>query len=238
MTYPFNRVSAGTLGFGGTNRKDTFFDDSEEDSNFRDRFFLSSIQYDTVTGRYLVPTKGQRLNLFYQQGFEKLTGNQTYKTAGVEGTAYIPIQRESTIASRLFFGRSTGPERQVFRLGGIDRVRALAAGSEANKKSNVALGSVEARLRLKYLNARTGFLFPDFFFKAAYFIAFNDAGYAWDNAEERNAFQTNKIDNSAGVGISWPTFILQSFQMNLTIQWAHRTNTGTDIWYISVGPSF
>jgi outer membrane protein assembly factor BamA len=123
-------------------------------------------------------------------------------------------------------------------LGGIDRIRGVSSGSLDNKKSNVVLSSAEARLRLKYLNARTKFLFPDFFFKAAYLILFDDIGYGWDNRTERQQFDLSTTENSAGVGISWPTFILQSFQLNLTVQWAKRTDDGRQIWFITVGPQF
>ncbi len=238
INYPFDRITSITVGGGITDRQDTFLDASEADNRFADRFFLTGLAYDTITGRYLVPTKGRRFQMFYQQGVDKIGGDQSYKTGIVDATQYIPIPRESTLATHAYFARSIGADAQVFRLGGIDRVRALSADSEMNKKTNVAYANAELRLRIKYLNARTAFLFPDFFFKAAYLIVFDDAGYGWDNAQERDAFDAKKLENSAGVGISWPTFILQSFQMNLTVQWAHRTNTGTDVWYISVGPSF
>ncbi len=238
VTYPLDRVSSVIAGVGVTDREDVFFDGSEPDTNFHDRFGLAGYQYDTVTGRYLIPTKGQRLGVTYQQGASKLGGDQSYKTGLIEGVQYFPIPGESTLATRLFYGRSIGEEKQVFRLGGIDKIRGVSSGSDANKKSNVALGSAELRLRIKYLNTRTSFLFPDFFFKAAYLIVFEDAGYGWDSTEERNAFDATKLDNSAGLGVSWPTFILQSFQLNLTVQWAHRTDTGGDVWYISVAPSF
>lgn len=238
MSYPLDRVSSVQLGGGVTDRKDTFLDEDEDESDFDDRFLLTGFQYDTVTGRYLVPTKGHRLNFFYQQGFETLAGNQKYKTQGVEGVKYLPLHGESTWASRLFYGRSTGIDRQVFRLGGVDRIRGVPRGGDANKKSNVVFASSEVRLRIKYLNARTRFLFPDFFFKAAYLILFDDIGYGWDDEVERESFKAQKLKNAVGVGISWPTFILQTFQLNLGIQWARHTNTGSDVWYVTVGPSF
>lgn len=238
MSYPLDRVSSVQLGAGVTDRKDTFLDETEDETDFDDRFLLTGFQYDTVTGRYLVPTKGHRLNFFYQQGFETIGGNQKYKTHGLEGVKYWPLQKESTLASRLFYGRSTGLDRQVFRLGGVDRIRAVPRSGEENKKSNIVFSSTEMRLRIKYLNARTRFLFPDFFFKAAYLIVFDDVGYGWDDTDERNAFKPRKLKNAAGVGISWPTFILQTFQLNLGIQWARQTNNGSDVWYVTVGPSF
>lgn len=238
MTYPLDRVSSISVGAGTTDRKDIFFEDQEPDNEFRDRFLLGSLQYDTVTGRYLVPTKGSRLGLVYQQGVETAGGDQEYKTGLIEASQYIPIPRESAFASRFFYGRSIGEDRQVFRMGGVDRIRALTSNGLANKKSNVAIASAEVRLRIKYLNARTAFLFPDFFFKAAYLNIFNDTGFGWNNARERDAFDAGELENSTGVGIMWPTFILQSFQINFTVQWAHRTTTGSDVWYVSVGPSF
>lgn len=238
MTYPLDRINSVLTGIGTTDRKDTFFDDFEPDGNFDDRFLLAGFQHDTVTGRYLIPTKGRRLELFYQQGVRTLGGNQVYKSGGFEGVQYAPLPGESTIASRLFYGRSVGENAQVFRLGGSDRIRALSSRSEENKKSNVVVTSAEARLKLKYLNARTKFLFPDFFFKAAYLIAFNDLGYGWDSAQEREGVALSDATNTAGLGISWPTFILQTFKLDFTVLWAHQTTNGSEIWYITLGPSF
>ncbi len=238
LTYPLDRISSVSLGAGLTKRRDAFRLSGYPNELFNDRFILTSYDYDTVTGHYLVPTKGQRLSVFYQHGFLAAGGDQLYSSGGAEGAAYVPLIRESTWASRLFYGRSTGRDAQVFRLGGIDRIRALAGDALNNKKTNVLLASTELRFRIAYLNARTKFLFPDFFFKAAYLIVFDDAGYGWDNQDERDQLQMRRLDNAAGVGISWPMFILQTFQLNLTIQWAHRTNSGTDVWYVTAGPSF
>jgi hypothetical protein len=174
-----------------------------------------------TTGRYLFD--GQDVSTFDDDELARLRGAK----AGFIFQAFNPLPRESTFASRIFFGRSTGEDPQVFRLGGSDRIRGLSQGL-SNKRSNIALSSVEMRWRIKYLNARTKFLFPDFFFKAAYLIAFDDFGYAWDNAQERDHFNLSAAENSTGLGITWPTFILQSFKMDLSIQWARRTTTGSD----------
>jgi Tol biopolymer transport system component len=238
MTYPLDRVNSVTAGVGASDRRDTFLDFSEVDNEKLERFVVAGYAHDTVTGRYLVPTKGRRLSLLYQQSFDTAGGNQAYKSGAVEGVNYLPLPGESTFASRLFYARSVGPNPQEFRLGGVDRVRALSSGSDENKRGNVVVGSAEARLRLKYLDARTKFLFPDFFFKAAYLILFDDAGYGWDTHAERDAFSVDKLSNSAGVGLSWPTFIMQTFQLNFTVQWAKRTDTGGEVWYITIAPTF
>jgi outer membrane protein assembly factor BamA len=238
MTVPFDRVSSVSMGIGATDRDDIFLDEESEDEFFSERFYLASLDYDTVTGRYLIPTKGRRASIFYQQGIETAGGEEEYKSGGVGMSQYIPLHRESTWASRLFYGRSVGEDPQVFRLGGVDRIRAIPSGSLSFRSSNVIYGSTEFRYRLKYLNARTAFLFPDFFFKAAYLIVFDDFGYGWDTREERKEFKTNRLTNSTGLGISWPTFILQSFKIDITVQWAHHTNSGGNVWYITLGPSF
>ncbi len=236
--YPLDRVNSVIAGAGITNRKDTYLDESEPDSVLKDRYWITGYIRDTVTGRYLVATRGSRLSLTYQDSVDAGEGNQNYKTGNAEGVNYHPLAGESTLVTRLFYGRSVGDTPQVFRLGGVDRIRGVSRGADTNKKSNVVLSSVEARLRLKYLNARTKFLFPDFFFKAAYLILFDDIGYGWNNREERRDFDLSTTENSAGVGISWPTFILQSYQLNLTVQWAKRTDDGREVWFITVGPTF
>ena len=238
VTYPLDRIKAVNLGVGGSDQKDLFFDDSEADIKLQERFWLTGFSYNTITGRYLVPTRGRRFSLFYQESVKKYGSNAQYRTGGVEGVQYISLPRESTFASRVFYGRSVGSEPQVFRLGGVDRIRGLSNRSLEFKKQNAVFASGEMRLRMQYLNARTKFLFPDFFFKASYLILFSDVGYGWDNAQERRDFETDRLINSSGAGISWPTFILQTFQINLTVLWSRRTDTGTDVWYITLGPSF
>lgn len=237
MTYPFDRINAVTLGIGSTHRRDVFLDDSFEDERFQDRYAFAGLAHDTVTGRYLVPVRGRRLSIVYQQGFERLGGNQQYRSALAEATQYVPLPRESTVAGRLIYGRSVGDDPQVFRLGGRDRVRALS-DSDANKKTNAVLASAELRLRMKYLDARTAFLFPDFFFKAAYLSIFDDAAFGWDSRAERRTFGADTVENSAGVGVFWPTYILQSFKLDLGVTWARRTTDGSDTWYVTVGPSY
>ncbi|OVE78445.1 hypothetical protein BVX98_00350 [bacterium F11] len=238
MTYPLDRIKSVSLGVGVSDEEDSFLDLSDSELDTRQRFWVAGFSHDTVTGRYLVPTKGRRLSLLYQESVKTLKGNQQYKTGVAEAVQYVPLPRESTLAARLFYGRSVGDQAQVFRLGGRDRIRAVNRSGQKHKKTNVVIGGSELRLRMKYLNARTRFLFPDFFFKAAYLILFDDVGYGWDNRQERDEFEQDRLLNSAGVAISWPTFILQTFQMNLTVQWAKRTDDGTEVWYVTVGPSY
>lgn len=238
MQYPFDRSNSMILGGGLTNRFDTYLDQSQEEYRLKDRYLVAGLIHDTVTGRYLVATQGHRLAATFQQAVDAGGSNQDYRTGNIEGAYYMPLARESTFVSRLLYGRSVGETAQEFRLGGVDRIRGVTKNAAANRKHNVVLSSFETRLRLKYLNARTKFLFPDFFFKAAYLILFDDIGYGWNNKQEREAFDLSTAENSAGVGISWPTFILQSFQLNLTVQWAKRTDTGSDVWFITVGPTF
>jgi len=238
LSYPLDRVNSLGIGFGVTDRKEQYLDDSHVDEDFRDRFWISELEHDTVTGRYLIPTRGRRFNAFYQEGATGYGGNQQYKSGGLQAVQYIPLPEESAYVSRVFYGRSVGNQSQVFRVGGIDRLRAVSGGDLENKKSNVVLHSSEFRIKLQYLNARTKFLFPDFFFKASYLHLFDDIGYGWDNTQERRDFDLSSTANTAGIGISWPTFILQSFQINFTVQWARRTDVNHDVWYISIGPFF
>lgn len=240
VTYPLDRISSVSLGAGATDREDFFFDNSEPNSLSYDRFWSVGFLYDTITGRYLVPTRGRAFNLLYQQGHNVFNGNQKYKSGVGEVVQYVPISvpRESTFVSRLLYGRSVGRNPQSFRLGGVDRIRGLSSRGTNNEKNNIVITSAELRLKLRYLNWRTKFLFPDFFFKAAYLIVFDDIGYGWNTEAERDAFKLRSTPNSAGVGLSWPTFILQTFKLDLTVLWARRTDLGDDIWYVTVGPQF
>ena len=238
MNYPLDRVSSVFLGGGVSDQDEIYTDDSLPDTFSHARYWTSGYTFDTITGRYLVPTRGFHLQATYQEGADVLGGNQRYHSGLFEVINYAPLPRESTWAARLFTGRSTGEEFQTFRLGGIDRIRAVSANSNDLQKSNVVIVNNELRLRLAYLNARTKYLFPDFFTKAAYLLLFDDAGAGWITTQERRSTTLNSVQNTAGLGVSFPTFILQSYSLYFTIQWAKRTDTGTQVWYLSIAPAF
>jgi Tol biopolymer transport system component len=237
LNYPLDRISSINIAAGANHRTDTNELINEIETKDKDHFWSAGYSWDTITGRYLVPTHGTRLSLIFQKGTPAFGGNQRYNTATGQAVHYQRLPRESTLASRFLYGRSTGHEPQEFRLGGIDRIRAVTRSDE-NKKQNVLFFNNELRFRLQYLNARTKFMFPDFFFKASYLLVFNDMGVGWDNRAERQELDINSINNTAGVGITWPTFIMQTFQLHFSVQWAKRTDKGTDVWYITIGPSF
>jgi len=129
----------------------------------------------------LVPTKGQRFSAIFPKSVSSLWGKSTIFIGIVEGVQYIPLPRESTLAGRLVLCRSTGDQPQTFRLGGVDRVRAVPSGDLVEAKTNIIFREREARLRLKYLDARTKFLYPDFYFKAAYLFY----SMTWDTVGTR-----------------------------------------------------
>ncbi|MCB4755426.1 MAG: BamA/TamA family outer membrane protein [Elusimicrobia bacterium] len=237
VTYPLDRVNSIQAGVGAYERRELYLDDALPNEDQVERYWTAGYLYDTVTGRYLVATEGTSVGLMVRQATPRYGGHREYNSGAFEAVQYIPVPRESTLVGRLFYGRSTGPEPQVFRLGGIDRLRGFS-NSLQNKKTNAVVASAEARVRLKYVHWRTRHLIPDFFTRAAYLIFFDDYGYGWDNQLEREQYEVKKGMNSVGVGIMLPTFIMQSFQINFTVQWVKRTTDGSTIWYITLGPLF
>jgi hypothetical protein len=201
------------------------------------RAFQLSFMNNTLNGLYLSAIEGSSYQLIWQKGLERFDGNQKYDVYSLELLKYLPIDRRSTVANRFFFGFSTGRDKKNFSFGGINGLRGYPRYNDMNENSRVLNYNLEGRILLKDMDYHMWYMFPDFYFKAMYLKIFSDNAYGWENNEISN-FKMKDIKNSIGLGVNFNTFILQSFQMILSFDYAMRTDDGSKIFYFYLGPLF
>lgn len=238
VQYPLNRFNRIEFQSGTVARSARFR--SLDNFKIRDRenFVSTSFVRDITTGRYLEPNRGYRFRMTYEQSNEDIfNSDYDYRNHVFEGSYYVPLYR-STLAFRALGGVSFGKTPGYFRLGGVDRMRGFSRGSEAYKSPRAILVNAEWRIPLSLLNYYVWYLFPDLFFKQMVGVVFTDSGFLWRKGEEFRSVKASDINNSVGIGIRFYTFILQTFRLDLSFDFAKRTSDGSYIFYFSLGPEF
>lgn len=238
VMYPFDRyhgVQAAVL-----NKTETIeYPDFQERNDYQTRAGIVSFTRDTVNGRYLVATRGNRLQVSYIEAFNAFGGNLQYKTQTVEAHQYIPLGNQSAFALRLLEAGSYGFDRQAFEIGGVGWIRGFQRSPTTNIAERFVIGTAELRFPLiQDMNYYVWYFFPDFYFKAIFAKVFTDAGMGWFNDRELRSSKLHDVMNSVGVGIQIHTFILQAFPMVLTFDYVHKTNNGGRVLYFYLGPIF
>jgi len=193
---------------------------------------------DTTGGRYLAVTSGHRARATYQVARPVAGGDRSYNTHSFEYHHFEPTGRERTIAFRGLAGISVGKSPELFRLGGLDRVRGYSRNDDSRHAPKYVTGNLEWRVPMKYLKSYTWFIFPDFFFKAVYGTVFTDAGYGWTNNSSLRHLRATDALNSVGAGLRVPTFVLQTFPVTFSVDVVKRTDHNTWVWYFGLGPRF
>ncbi len=237
-SYPLDRFHRLEGVAGSIYREDRFDEDPRRNHEERENLWALSFVRDTTTGRYLSVTAGTRFRATHQVSRRVFGGDRDYKSQIFEFHHFAPTGRESALAFRGMAGASAGDSPQLFRLGGVDRIRGYARNADANKAARFAMGNLEWRVPLMYLNARTGFMFPDFALKAVYGTLFTDAGYDWSRSRDLNHLEATRVRHSVGAGLRFPVFIIQTFFVTASVDVAKRTDAGNWVWYVSLGPEF
>ncbi len=238
VSYPLDRFNRTEAVAGSVFKEDRYEDFPEFNARERENFSAVSFVRDTTTGRYLATTAGRRFRATYQVARPVFGGDRDYRTQVFEYHNFSPTGGESALAFRGLGGVSVGDSPQLLRLGGVDRLRGFSRNDDENHSSRFLLTNLEWRVLLKYLDVRTGFIFPDFYFKAVYGAVFTDNGYAWDRSSDLNSLQAGRIKNSVGAGLRVPMFIMQTYVLNLSLDVAKRTDASSWVWYFSLGPVF
>lgn len=191
---------------------------------------------DTVRGRYLVATAGDRLKISYTQLGEVVGGSQQYYVAGAEANKFVPLGSQSTLALRAVGFQSLGADHPQLILGGLGGVRGYARSTTEDFGNRMATVNAEWRFPvLKDLNYYMWYFFPDFYFKSIFGSIFADAGYAWNDSNEVTRAQWRSVRQSVGLGMKIYTFILQEFPLVVSMDYAHRTTQNGGIFYVYLG---
>ncbi|MFH1379585.1 MAG: hypothetical protein ABII23_04840 [bacterium] len=237
-SYPLNRFASISVQSGTVERTTRYADLQNLKIRERENFIAGSLLYDITSGKYLEIRRGYSLRASYEYSNETFfDSDYDYRTHMFEGKQYAALGI-STFYLRLLGGVSFGANPGDFRLGGVDRVRGFSRGSDEYKAPRAIMGNLEWRIPLANLNYYMWYLFPDFFFKRMTGVLFTDAGFVWDTRDELTSFGHKDMLHSAGIGLRFFTFLLQTFRLDLSFDWAKRTTDGKDIFYFSFGPEF
>ncbi len=217
--------------------------DKYKDINFTERLRTRAVQAayvrDTVGGLYLTAVRGSRTELSWLGAGEKAGGNLKYDVYTLQYLKYFPLSKRSAFVNRFVAGRSTGRDKRAFDFGGLGGVRGFSGSSSMNEKPGVFMNNAELRVPLiRDMNYYMWYMFPDFYFKSIYAKLFVDSAYGWDDGRELRDFGLSKVRGAVGAGINVHTFILQTFQLVLSFDYAVRTSDGGKIFYFYLGPLF
>jgi hypothetical protein len=208
--------------------------------NYHEKENLWSLAFfrDTITGRYLQVTGGDRFRVAYQVARPVLGGDREYRSHFFEYHRFTPTGRESVVAFRGLGGVSLGESPQLVRLGGVDRLRGYSRMGGENQAARFVITNVEWRVPLRFTNCSTFLIFPDFSLKALSATLFTDTGYAWERSSDLESVKIGQLRNSVGAGIQLPLFVLQTYAISLSMDVAKRTDARNWVWYFSLGPAF
>lgn len=245
----FSRSAAGTAWpFDRYNRLEAFVLAKDEYNKFKDIHFTERLRTravqtsyvrDTVNGLYLTAVRGSRTELSWLAAGEEAGGNLKYDVYTLQYLKYFPLSKRSTFVNRFVAGRSTGRDRRAFDFGGLGGVRGFSGSSSMNEKPGVFLNNSELRVPLvKDMNYYMWYMFPDFYFKSIYGKLFVDSAYGWDEGGGLRDFGVSKVRAAVGAGVNVHTFVLQTFQLVLSFDYAVRTSDGGRIFYFYLGPLF
>ena len=194
---------------------------------------------DTRNGLYLTSNRGSRTELSWLSAADTAGGNLKYDVYLFKYLKYFPLSKRAAFVDMFTAGRSVGRDRRTFDYGGLGGVRGFASMNDTEEKPGVLMNNAELRLPLfRDLDYYMDFMFPDFYFKGVYARAFVDTAYGWDRASDFGGFGARKLDCSYGLGVNAHTFLLQSFQLVLSLDYAVRASDGGKIVYFYLGPLF
>ncbi|MBI2069396.1 MAG: PD40 domain-containing protein [Elusimicrobia bacterium] len=240
VSYPLDRQHRIEAGTQFVERYHTFPSDPVALTNLQDLRLIGQFVRDTTTGPYLVVTKGSRLALGVRRAVPMFEFDLDYVSKFAEWHQFIPIGKDSAVASRFEFNRSYGPSYEVFPLTGQGGVRGYAREPDSAKKRGTLVNNLELRFPLfPDVNYHMWYIFPDFYIKNIYLNLFSDQGVRWDDETEdfwrdRQARRKTDILHSAGFGLRFNTFILETFPFFFTLEWAKRTASNGGVLYGSV----
>jgi hypothetical protein len=214
-----------------------------KDVDFRDvmrtRALQTAYARDTVDGLYLTAVKGSRTELSWLTALDTAGGNLKYDVFVLEYLKYFPLSKRSAFVNRFIAGRSVGRDRRLFGFGGLGGVRGFSSTETRYEKPGVFLDNAELRFPLvKKMDYYMWYMFPDFYFKSIYGKIFADTAYGWDRGRELGEFGVSRLDTSVGAGVNVHTFVLQAFQLVLSLDYSVRTSDGGKLFYFYLGPLF
>ena len=194
---------------------------------------------DTVRGRYLVATEGDRVRLDWQQATQAVGGNRRFTTESLEAHQFVGTGGQSALAFRGYAAQGFGPDSPQFILGGLGGVRGYGRSLSTDIGSRLAVATAEWRFPIAPdLNYYMWYFFPDFYFKAIFGTIFSDTGYTWGSPGQGADVSWPRLRNSVGLGLRIYTFILQEYPLIVSMDYGQRTTSNGGIFYVYLGELF
>jgi len=238
-SYPFDRFHRLDLTVvSATGRLD--FDGLASTVRQEARTFSGQLVRDTVRGRYLVATAGQRARIGASVNAQVLGGNVDRDSFFAEGVQYVPTGGLSAFVLRGFGIHQLGRDPNQFILGGIGGVRGFGRSTVNDLGRTGAIGTAEWRIPLwSNLDYYMWYIFPDFYFKSISAALFTDVGHVWESRVQLTNSRWADLRHSYGAGLRIHTFILQLFPLVIHFDYARRTtSSGDGVFYVYLGPLF
>ncbi|MEK6544693.1 MAG: hypothetical protein AABZ44_09700, partial [Elusimicrobiota bacterium] len=239
-SYPLDRFNRVETGVTLVERYNYFPQDKFVLTNLQDLHWSLQFVRDTTSAPYLVVTRGSRFFAGFRKAFANGDYDIDYLTKYAEYHQYLPIGTDSTIASRFAVRQSYGTDYEVFPLAGQGGVRGYPRESEADARRSVVVNSLELRVPLfSDVNYHMWYMFPDFYFKNIYLGVFSDQGVRYngrisDLTRDWKQHKDQDFLHSLGVSLKFNTFILETFPLFVSLEWAKRTATHGSIFYGSI----
>ncbi|MFH1260295.1 MAG: hypothetical protein ABII74_10895 [Elusimicrobiota bacterium] len=234
LAYPFDRFNR--LELGAATSYVTEKNRTLENRRSYGRDNLGSVGWvrDTSSSKYIEPDSGSRTCLIWEKSLKTFQGTYAYQNYIFHNQQFINLRNENVFAYRFLAAFNQGRDRLTFNL----PVRGYAWNE--NKGRNIVLGNVEYRFPLfTNLDYHMWYFVPDFYFKSIYASVFTDLGINWENYQQYRQLKTGNLKNSVGIGGRIHTFILQTFLLTISFDWAKpTTRSGNTIFYVRIGTIF
>jgi hypothetical protein len=171
------------------------------------------------------PCGGSALGISVQNGWKFLGGERSYVSVEADLRKYMKVG-SSVLAGRLWALESFGEDKEVFYLGGANRLRGF--GFE-ELKANGAIGlSGELRIpfgrRVNFIPGPLTFLL----FRDVWISIFADTAFLWKDGER---IGLNSLKADVGAGITFHIFIDQSYPLIFRIDAAQGIEENRGIKY-------
>lgn len=237
--YPLNRFQSLRFQLMTTDRTESWKTDTYRAAvRSRENSAGLAFNQDTLRGPYLEAVSGSRLEVQGQFSSAALGGDYIYQNYLAEADKFFPLGREHALLLKVIAGASFDRDAGLFRLGGIDRVRAIPESQPFYGK-RLFVSGLEWRLPVVHnLNYHTWNFFPDFFFKTFYASLFVDGGIVYNDDSELKDLTLDRWKGSYGFALRFHTFIVETYDVLLDFEVAQRMDSPDPVFYFSAGTNF
>lgn len=237
MLYPFNRFDSAGIAFETIDRRERLVHSGLPEARARENAVGLIAEHTTLAGAYCEVTAGRYAALETAIAGPFAGSDYTYQSFAGDISTFRPLGREHTLLWKTSARASYGPDAEAFSLGGLERLRGLSAGDIWGEKMLVT--TLEWRFPLVHnINYNMYYLFPGLFFKSLYGGVFTDGGFAFRRDEEFRRLTGDYWKGGGGLALRCHTFVLQTFPMTLSLQWAWRMDRPVPVTYFSAGSAF